>query len=184
MPIPGFDANNVLPPHAGDPRRREQLSPFPCTPTELCQRFATSPERLAILDGFLRFRELLVQAGFVSGFQWVDGSFLENIEAEANRPPNDLDVVTFYLPPDTGFNQRVVAAHPELLDHNQLKTIYRVDHYFLDMACHPVLTVEWTRYWTGLFSHRRDGVWKGMLRVDLNTPGEDSNARAQLRQMP
>jgi hypothetical protein len=78
MPIPAF-ANDVLPPHTGDPRRREQLSPFPCTTTELCQRFATTPERLAILDGFPRFRELLAQAGFVSGFQWVDGSFLENI---------------------------------------------------------------------------------------------------------
>ena len=112
MPIPAFDANNVLPPHAGDPRRREQLSPFPCTTTEFCQRFATTPERLAILDGFLRFRELLVQAGFVSGFQWVDGSFLEDIEAEANRPPNDLDVVTFYLPPDATFNARVAGRLP------------------------------------------------------------------------
>jgi len=184
MPIPAFDANNVLPPHAGDPRRREQLSPFPCASAELCQRFATSPERLAILDGFLRFRELLAQAGFVSGFQWVDGSFLENIEAEANRPPNDLDVVTFYLPPDAGFNARVATSYPVLRDQNQIKTTYRLDHYFLDMARHPVLTVEWTRYWTGLFSHRRDGVWKGMLRIDLNTPVEDTNARAHLNGMP
>ena len=58
---------------------------------------------MAILDGFLRFRELLTQAGFVSGFQWVDGSFLENVEMLENRPPNDLDVVTFYIPPGRGF---------------------------------------------------------------------------------
>jgi hypothetical protein len=184
MPIPSFDANNVLPPHAGDPRHLAQLSPYPCTATELCQRFATSPDRLLILDGFLRFRELLSQAGFVSGFQWLDGSFLENVEAEANRPPKDLDVVTFYLPADAGFNQRVAGAFPNLRDRNQIKTVYRVDHFFLDMARHPVLTVEWTRYWTGLFSHRRDGVWKGMLRIDLNTPAEDTNARAQLPGLP
>ena len=61
MPIPAF-SNDVLPPHTSDPRRREQLSPFPCTTAELCQRFATSPERLTILDGFLRFRELLDMA--------------------------------------------------------------------------------------------------------------------------
>lgn len=95
MPIPAFVANDVLPPHSGDPRRREQLSPFPCATMELCQRFATSPDRLGILQGFLRFRELLTQAGILSGFQWIDVSFLENIEAEENRPPNDLDVVTF-----------------------------------------------------------------------------------------
>jgi hypothetical protein len=184
MPIPAFDANNVLPPHAGDPRRREQLSPFPCTTTEFCQRFMATPERLAILDGFLRFRQLLVQAGFVAGLHWVDGSFLEDIEAEANRPPNDLDVVTFYLPPDAAFNARVAAGYPVLRDQSQIKTTYRLDHYFLDMAAHPVLTVEWTQYWTGLFSHRRDGVWKGMLRIDLNTPVEDTNARALLQGMP
>ena len=184
MPIPAFDANNVLPPHAGDPRRREQLSPFPCTTTELCQRFATTPERLIILDGFLRFRALLTQAGFIGGFQWVDGSFLENIEAEANRPPNDLDVVTFYLPPDAGFNARVATSYPLLTDQGQIHKTYRLDHYFLDMACHPVLTVEGTRYWSLLFSHRRDGIWKGMVRVDLNTPAADTNARALLPGMP
>ena len=77
-----------------------------------------------------------------------------------------------------------LAGYPVLRDQNQIKMTYRLDHYFLDMAVHPVLTVEWTRYWTGLFSHRRDGVWKGMLRIDLNTPVEDTNARALLQGMP
>ncbi len=184
MSIPAFDGNNVLPPHTGDPRRLDQLSPYPCTTTELCQRFATTPERIAILEGFLRFRVLLAQAGFVTGFQWLDGSFLEAIEAEENRPPRDLDLVTFYLPTDAPFNLRVAAGFPNLLNRNQIRTDYSLDHFFCDMACHPVLTVEWTRYWTGLFSHRRDGVWKGMLRVDLNTPVEDTNARALLPGMP
>ncbi|HEX9784266.1 MAG TPA: hypothetical protein VGA56_16255 [Opitutaceae bacterium] len=52
------------------------------------------------------------------------------------------------------------------------------------MAHHPILTVEWTRSWTGLFSHRRDGIWKGMLRIDLNTPAEDTKASALLEGMP
>jgi len=180
MSIPAFDTNNVLPPHTGDPRRLDQLSPYPCTTAELCQKFATSPERIAILGGFLRFRALLVQAGFVTGFQWLDGSFLEAIEAEENRPPKDLDLVTFYIPPNPAFNTTVAAAFPIFRSRSQIKTDFHLDHFLFDIAHHPVLTVEWTRYWTGLFSHRRDGVWKGMLRVDLNTPVEDTNARALL----
>jgi len=180
MPIPAFDANNVLPPHAGDPRDIGQLSPYPCTSAEFCLHFATSPDRIAILYGYLQFRELLGLGGFISGFQWLDGSFLENIEAESNRAPGDLDIITIYVPTDAGFNGRVAATHPILTDHNQIKAAYRMDHYFLDTTRHPILTVELTRYWVGLFSHRRDGVWKGMLRIDLNTPLDDSNAKATL----
>ena len=29
-------------------------------------------------------------------------------------------------------------------------------------------------------SHNRNAVWKGMLRVDLNTPGDDVAARQEL----
>lgn len=132
MPIPTFDANNVIPPHSGDPRRLDQLSPYPCTTFELCQRFATTPDRVAILQGFLRFRRVLEQAGFVSGFPWLDGSFLENIEAEENRAPKDLDVVTFYLPNDSAFNQCVAAAFPLLRDRARIKADHRLDHYFVD----------------------------------------------------
>jgi hypothetical protein len=184
MPIPPFDSNSVLPPHTGDPRQIGQLSPYPCTTLEICQRFATTPERIVILDGLLRFRALLATAGFHQGFQWLDGSFLEDVEALENRPPNDLDIVTFYASPSPNFNQQVATAHPILTQHDQTKQTYHLDHYFMDMIRNPVLTVEGSRYWALLFSHRRDGVWKGMLRVDLNTPSEDTNARAYLPGMP
>ncbi len=39
-----------------------------------------------------------------------------------------------------------------------------------------------TRYWISLFSHNRLGVWKGMLRIALNTPSEDAAARLELSQ--
>ncbi|WP_414651656.1 DUF6932 family protein [Hafnia paralvei] len=35
--------------------------------------------------------------GLAEGFQWVDGSFTENIELIERRTPNDVDVVTFSL---------------------------------------------------------------------------------------
>ena len=41
--------------------------------------------------------------------------------------------------------------------------------------------VEHTRYWCGLFSHRKDdGVWKGILKVDLNTIADDDAAKNHL----
>jgi hypothetical protein len=134
VPIPNFDANLVLPPHLGDPRELAQLSPYPCTPLELCQQFATSPERRQILDGLLRFRGLLGQAGFATGFQWFDGSFLENIEAREARPPVDLDVVTFFIPHDPAFGAQVAANFPVLTDRNAVKAQYRLDHFFVNMA--------------------------------------------------
>ncbi|CAK0770435.1 hypothetical protein CCP3SC1_50035 [Gammaproteobacteria bacterium] len=42
------------------------------------------------------------------------------------------------------------------------------------------MTLEQARYWILLFSHNRLGVWKGMLKIDLNTPKEDELARQQL----
>jgi hypothetical protein len=48
------------------------------------------------------------------------------------------------------------------------------------MGHNPFLTVEMARYWSSLFSHRRDRIWKGMLRIDLNTPLQDIQARQHL----
>ena len=53
-------------------------------------------------------------------------------------------------------------------------------HYLLDAGFRPEATLEHTRYWISLFSHNRSGVWKGMLRIELNTPAEDSAARLEL----
>ncbi|WP_426763559.1 DUF6932 family protein [Hafnia paralvei] len=35
--------------------------------------------------------------GLAEGFQWVDGSFTENVELIERRTPNDVDVVIFSL---------------------------------------------------------------------------------------
>ena len=94
MPIPQFDGiTNVIPPCQFDPRNPSDLTPYICTFEEVCQRFATAPERIEILRGCLAFRQELVRRG-VNGFQWLDGSFVEDIEAQEGRSPQDIDVVT------------------------------------------------------------------------------------------
>lgn len=184
MPIPMFDANLVLPPHLSNPTDPAHLSPYPCTSLELCERFGTTAERKSILGGFLKFRAALTAAGFTQGFQWLDGSFLEDIETQERRHPKDLDLVTFYLPPDGDFNARVAQSQPALIDWEQIKNTYYLDHYLVDISCHPMLTVEFSRYWVALFSHRRDGVWKGMLKVPLNTAAVDADAINYLGRQP
>jgi hypothetical protein len=179
-PIPVFDHNLVLPPHLGDPVNRGQLSPYPCTTLDLCQRLGTTAERRAILNKFLDFRERLRQEGLTTGFQWLDGSFLEDIEAKEKRPPKDLDVVTVYWGYDRVFQTQLAAGFREFASPALAKAAYHLDHYNFDAGFNPAVTLEQTRYWILLFSHNRQGVWKGMLRIELNTPAEDAIARQEL----
>jgi hypothetical protein len=146
------------------------VSPYRCTSLELCQRFSSSPERVAILRGFLAFRQQLQTLGLIEGYQWLDGSFLEDVEARESRPPNDIDILTLYWGYDIPFQQTVIQQLPEFRDRKLAKKNYKVDHFGLDVGHSPQSTVELLRYWLQLFTHNRDAVWKGMLRVDLNTP--------------
>jgi hypothetical protein len=175
-PIPSFDHNNVLPPHLGSPTTPSDLSPYNCTISEVCQRFATSAERITILRGFISFRLKLLQHDVSIGFQWIDGSFVENIEKSEGRSPRDLDVVTFFGGLD--FDQQSVLYNnfPEFFDPVLSKTNYLVDHYAVDCTYSPLNTVELTRYWVQLFTHNRHSVWKGILNVPINTAAEDNDA--------
>jgi hypothetical protein len=181
-PIPDFDYNLVLPPHLGDPVERGQLSPYPCTTVDLCQRLGTTPERRVILGKFLDFRDRLRAEGLVNGFQWLDGSFLEDVEARENRPPKDLDVVTVYWGYDRAFQLNLLARFPEVAHPARAKANFALDHYPFDAGYSPEFTLDQTRYWILLFSHTRLGVWKGMLKIELNTPAEDAAARQELAQ--
>lgn len=176
MPIPDFDHNNVLPPHVGNPTQRNDLSPYPCSILELCHKFSTSVERIEILKMFVLFRQKLTSLNIINGFQWLDGSFLENIELSESRAPRDLDLVTFYGGIDMTEQSRIATIFPEFANPILAKTNYMLDHYAIDYTFHPNVTVEQTRYWLQLFTHNRLGVWKGILNIPLNTPVEDIHA--------
>lgn len=178
MPVPDFNANGVLPPHLGQPTEMAQISPFPATALELCQKLSFSPERREVLRGWLALRNLLRTAGFLGGFQWLDGSFMEDAEAVRGRAPADIDVVSF-LPMSPGPLDPAISQ--KLANRGLVKSQMKVDHMVVFLNWSGPVIVEYTRYWCGLFSHRRgDGVWKGMLKVDLNTPSEDVAAGQHL----
>ncbi|CAK0740407.1 conserved hypothetical protein [Gammaproteobacteria bacterium] len=180
MPIPDFDHNLVLPPHLGEPTKPEHLSPYPCTTVDLCRRFGNTPDRRLLLRKFLDFRKRLNDEGLINGFQWLDGSFLEDIETRENRSPKDIDVVTIYWGYHLDFQSNLIIKFPEFANPTLSKSTYSLDHYPFDAGYSQILTLEQARYWILLFSHNRLGVWKGMLKIDLNTPKEDELARQQL----
>ena len=179
--IPPWNSAGVLPPIrpnvlGSSPDR----SPYVVDLAVLFDRFATSPERMAILDGLLRFRADLHAAGITSGFQWLDGSFLEQVEALEGRAPRDMDVVTFLDLPQGLDQQSLVQRHGSLFDQKHVKATYAMDAYFAVLG-QP--TDHWQvkniAYWYSLWSHRRDGLWKGFVQVDLD-PSQDGDARAIL----
>jgi hypothetical protein len=176
MPIPAFDHNQVLPPHLGNPALPSRLSPYSATSIELVQRFGTTKDRINILKGFLNFRQELQRNGLHNGFQWLDGSFLEDIEKQEARSPRDLDLVTIYWGYDVAFQNNLVRSFPAFGDRNSAKTDYSLDHFPFDAGNNPLKTVELTRYWVQLFTHNRNKVWKGMVRIELNTSGDDLTA--------
>jgi hypothetical protein len=179
--IPAWNSAGVLPPiRPNATGSSPERSPYLVDLVMLFDRFTTSPERMAILDGLLRFRANLHAAGITSGFQWLDGSFLEQVEALEGRAPRDMDVVTFYELP-SGLDQRaLLQKHPDKFDHPRIKTSYSIDAYFM-MLGNPLNAafIQEISYWYSMWSHRREGLWKGFVQVDLD-PSQDDDARAVL----
>ena len=175
--IPAFGPSGVLPPFVGaSPVVPAGLSPYVAVMTEIVARFGTSAERLAILNGFLDYRAALAAVGIADGFQWVDGSFVENCETIRQRAPGDVDIVTFAYRPATPDWSLFVSQHLELFDPHRLKAIFKCDAYYIDLQKPGDLIVTETAYFNGLFSHQRDTMqWKGMLSIDLNS--DDASAR-------
>lgn len=179
MAIPAWNAQGVLPPiNELNPVSAER-SPYQASLVDLVLRFGQSPERRAVLDGFLRHRDGLHAVGLTSGFQWLDGSFLEHIELLECRAPQDIDVVTFYRLPAGLTPQNIFDRSPTLFDHAANKTAFRVDSYTQNLGSAPESLVQKASYWYSMWAHRRNYVWKGFIQVDL-APVEDANARATL----
>ena len=117
------------------------------------------------------------------GYQWLDGSFLEDVEARENRPPNDLDLLTLYWGYDLKFQKLLRREFPEFSDPSLSKKNFQLDHFPIDIGISPDLTVENIRYWIQLFGHNRDNIWKGMIRVDLDTPEDDCAGLKYLKEL-
>jgi hypothetical protein len=179
--IPDFSISGVLPPYLGPtPVMRALMSPYSTTLTRIAGKLCASNERREIFRGFLLYRKQLASIGFTSGLQWLSGSFMEDIENLEKRHPRDVDVVTFFYRPsaatdDVAF-QAFILANANLLTRGAVKPLYKCDPFFVDLNTEGTNIVNQARYWFGLFSHRRGGLWKGLLQVPLAITEDDSEA--------
>lgn len=172
--IPDWNEKGVLPPTGENPLGADR-SPYPVSLIGLVERFGASGPRRKILDGFLRYRAALHGCGLTAGTQWIDGSFVENVEVVENRQPNDVDVVTFFLTPAGLTEGDVVKHNPELFLHEPVKETYHVDAYPVGIKGTLEQLLQQATYWYSLWSHTRTKEWKGYVAVDL-APTEDAEA--------
>ncbi len=182
-PIPSWDELGLLPPiRPGAQSSDRDRSPYPVRLADVVRRFGGTLDRRLILRGLLRFRAGLRELGISAGFQWLDGSFFENVEEARGRSPNDIDVVTFSEFGDEAEQQTRYAESPELFDHIAAKLNFSVDNYFVELgAAMAREDVRDIGYWYSMWSHRReDQRWKGFVEVDL---GDDADALALLEQL-
>ena len=169
MLIPQFNLSGVLPPYVGaDPTVMAGCSPYHVNSMEIVATFATSAERNGLLRQLFQYRANLRAAGIVTGFQWLDGSFMENVEVVRGRPPKDIDLVTFAHRPQ---NAQTLAQWGAFISTNSAlfqRPIGDLDAYYVDLNIPVEVLVSRTTYWAGLFSHQRvTALWKGLLQLDL-----------------
>jgi hypothetical protein len=178
--IPDWDFDGVLPAsNAGAPTSWVR-SPYIVSVYDLVMRFGDTQPRRRLLRGLLDFRVELHNAGLNRGFQWIDGSFAENVEEIRGRPPNDIDLVTFIYVPNGHSAESFVNSFPRLFDRDDLKVAYAIDAYFVQLdQTTPEDIVNQSTYWYSFWSHTRAGRWKGYLQIDLDS-GEDESAGRQL----
>lgn len=178
--IPEWNTRGVLPPCKVNAPTSAERSPYCVRLLDLVLHFAASPARREILLGYLEFRRRLHEIDLVSGFQWLNGSFAEDIERLEERPPRDIDVVTFYRTPEGQTQESLFQTSPALFTPSRIKQEFHVDGYFQELGVDdPEYLVERSTYWSSVWSHRRGGLWKGFLQVDLS-PNGDEEAWANL----
>lgn len=178
MTVPAFTNDGVLPPYVGatPAGTSDGMSPYLASASEVVTHFGTSHRRCLILKDWLQHRSELREIGITSGFQWLDGSFVED------REPNDLDLVAFIYRPegceqDEAFGAWLAPNAPLLL-RDPIKARFKLDFFVVDLHGHPETIVDTARYFLGLFSHKRKtNQWKGMLKVRLE---EDDSAASEL----
>ena len=161
-------------------------SPYSLSLPEFVHRFGQSVERRNLINGLLRYRALLQQAGVGSGFQWINGSFVEDVERIRGRPPADVDVVSFISLPDGVSEPDFYGSHGDIFDRDHIKSHFSIDGYIVAMVPIEPETVLYAIrnavYWYSVWSHTREHLWKGYIELDLDSEG-DLGAWQVIREM-
>ncbi|MFC6204220.1 DUF6932 family protein [Psychrobacter urativorans] len=181
-----WNIRGVIPPVAlNEEGHSYNRSPYSININKFIKDFAFSSERIEILIGFLAYRQAIYSSGIETGFQWVNGSFAENVESIADRAPNDIDIVTFSnfyhtIPDYPNWAQRNI----HLFDNPTAKNKYKVDSYWVDMDLgFNEASIRKCTYWYSMWSHQRDtDIWKGFFVIPLS-PSDDNEAMKYLSEL-
>ncbi|MBX3498555.1 MAG: hypothetical protein KF889_03860 [Alphaproteobacteria bacterium] len=186
--IPEFNVLGLLPAWIGSPTTLKDRSPYEVSMSQVVDRFGKSRQRLELLDGLVKYRQALFSSGFVVGYQWLNGSFVEDVEKTRGRAPGDIDIVTLFRRPikyqvDPKAWAVDVAQFTTMLSPRECKTRYHCEAFPIDLDKPAEKIVEDVTYWFSLFSHQRiTDARKGMLLVRLATTPSDGINEAQLVQ--
>lgn len=174
--LPEWNSQGFLPPILpGEKGHSLSRSPYAINCMELVSRFGTNAQRRSILQGFLDYRKQLHALGLVQGMQWLDGSFVENIEALESRAPNDIDVVTFANIPVGESQKSLVNRNMSIFTNAETKRAFNVDAYYVFLGEKADQGfIKQITYWYSMWSHTRSEQWKGFLQVDLNNTDDES----------
>ncbi|WP_336187196.1 DUF6932 family protein [Pseudomonas aeruginosa] len=178
--IPLWNHQGIIPPIDESNPTSPIRAPYQTDVVQIVERYATTFERCDVLEGFLSHRAQIHRMGIASGFQWLDGSFMENVELLEGRHPNDMDVVMFADIPKAVEQALQPQDIQMLVDNPWIKENYKVDFYLLPLSESPETLIEMAAYWYSMWSHRRSMQWKGFLSVRLES-GLDQNALDLLR---
>ncbi|WP_432692858.1 DUF6932 family protein [Morganella morganii] len=170
--IPNWNDVGIIPPLWESSGADFNRSPYKTSSIELVDKYAINKKRAAILKGFLAFRSRLYSINVTDGFQWINGSFTENVELTSSRKPNDIDLVTFFHVPHGGTQQSMLQSDFELFT-PKVKELYFVDAYWQNLGADPITLVKMSAYWYSMWSHKRDMTWKGFLQIPLSATDDD-----------
>ncbi|WP_143040253.1 DUF6932 family protein [Albimonas donghaensis] len=191
MPIPNFEATGALPVFCGaDAIAPASRSPHQASMIEFVEKFCSSRERARLLLGLNSYRKHLFSGGFLGGAQWIDGSFVEDVEKTRGRAPRDIDVVTLFERPLAyqSAEQKWMSdyrgfIHKSYFSAREMKVMFSCDAYGVDLALSPSIVVRNTTYWFGLFSDIRNSPRKkGIVEIPLSRdPAEFAHLEGEIR---
>lgn len=190
MSLPYFMPNGLLPPFVGDDPAVIERSPYFVTMPDLVKVLGTSPYRRELLYNLIQYRAIIASGGYITGVQFIDGSFVENVEMIRGRPPSDIDVFSFLQLPECYKSDHQLWATQGLRFWSEeiMNQKLNRERFKLDAYANLVEEFDFQGlmgaiiYWYSLFSHQRDTfAWKGFLAIHLDVR-QDAEALEMLEQ--
>ena len=181
--LPQWEPSGLLP--VIDPKDplENNRSPYRITLAELADRFGTTAHRQKLLLKLLDYRKALHDVGVNGGFQWINGSFVEDVENRRGRGPADIDVVTFYSVPHICTVEDMRGKAPYLFCRREVQHLYGVDSLELvPLNLQPIdELIRMSLELSDVLSFTRQKCRKGFVQITLDKYGSsDSIIRSML----